>query len=111
MGISTNYYTVYGIKGEFNDEFFEAYDNVYNDDDTPTVLIDSMSGEYAVLGTILFDSGDQRYGEVEDVFVEIDMDNLPAIELSYKNLFITKFPQFASLMDTPFKLMTFVHYS
>jgi hypothetical protein len=111
MGISTNYYTVYGIKGEFNDEFCEAYDNVYYEDGTPAVLIDSMSGEYIVFGTILFDSGDQRYNELGDTFVEIDIDTLPDIEIDYKKSFIAKFPQFASLMDASFKLMTFVHYT
>ena len=111
MGISTNYYTVHGIKLEWNDEFNEAYDEVYDDADTPFVLIDGMSGEYIILGKILYDSGDLRYGETEDSFVEINLDILPDIEMDYKQEFIAKFPQFKNLVTEDFKLMTFVHYS
>ncbi len=111
MGISTHYYTVYGIKHEYNDDFSEATDEVYDDHDMPTVISDSMGGGYMIFGKILYDSGDQRWGDIEDVFVEIDMESLPSIEEEYKKKFIAKFPQFESLMDEPFKLMTFVHYS
>jgi hypothetical protein len=111
MGISTNYYTVYGVKLPFNDEFNEAWNEVYNDSDTPCVISDGYSGEYIVLGKILYDSGDLRWGETEDSFVEIDIDSLPDIEIDYKREFVAKFPEFASLLEQPFKLMTFVHYS
>lgn len=111
MGISTNYYTVHGLRLEWNDEFNEAYDEVYDVADTPFVLIDGMSGEYIILGKILYDSGDLRWGETEDSFVDIDLDTLPALESKYKQEFIAKFPEFASLVEQPFKLMTFVHYS
>ena len=111
MGISTNFYTVYGIKDEPFGDFDDAYDAVYDDKDTPNVIIDGMGGDYQILGTILFDSGDQRWGECEDTFVEIDLDKLPEIESEYKKQFVAKFPQFASMMDAPFKLFSFVHYS
>ena len=48
---------------------------------------------------------------MEDAFVEIDLYKLPAIETAYKKAFVAKFPEFASLVEAPFKLMTFVHYS
>ena len=115
MGIDTHYYTVYGIKHEWDDvpsEWREeAYEDAYGDDDTPNVIIDSMSGEYIIFGEILYDSGNLRWGEMEDVFVEIDLYKLPAIETAYKKAFVAKFPQFASLVEAPFKLMTFAHYS
>lgn len=111
MGISTNYYTVHGVKLEWNDEFHEAYDEVYNDEDTPIVNFESICGEYIILGKILYDSGDLRWGDLKDAFVEIDLDSLSDIEADYKKEFIAKFPKFASLVEKPFKLMTFVHYS
>ena len=111
MGISTHYYTVHGVNLPWNDEFTEAYDEVYDDDDTPFVLLESMCGEYIILGTTLYDSGDLRWGDMKDTFVEIDLDTLPALESKYKQEFTAKFPEFASLVEQPFKLMTFVHYS
>lgn len=118
MGVSTTYYTVYGIKHDYDGikEFLEGpYEDAYYDDDTPTItptiIVDSMSGEYAIFGKVLYDSGDLYEGECKDSFVEIDLKTLPEIEASYKKEFITKFPEYSHLLDRPFKLMTFVHYS
>jgi hypothetical protein len=111
MGISTHYYTMYGVKLDWNDDFHEAYDEVYDDDDTPTILMDSISGGYIMLGYTLYDSGDLRWDELEDAFVEIDLGSLSDLEIKYKREFLAKFPQFASLVEHQFKLMTFVHYS
>lgn len=112
MGINTHYYTVHGIHlNEFPEDFWEAYDEVYDDEDTPFVIVDGYSGNYMILGTPLFDSGDLRFNEIEDVFVEIDLDALPQYEKAYREKFTTKFPQFSHLLDEPFKLMTLVHYS
>jgi hypothetical protein len=110
MGISTNYYTVHGIKLPWNNEFAEAHNEVY-DDDTPFVLFESYECEYIILGTPLFDSGDLRWMEIEDNFTEIDLSVLSSLESKYKQEFITKFPEFVLLVEQPFKLMTFVHYS
>lgn len=112
MGVSTNFYTMCGIKTEWLDDFAEAYDDVYDDKDTPFVLMDGMGGEYFVFGNILYDSGDARWGfEDGDDFTEIDLSTLADREEKYKQEFIAKFPTFAHLMDRPFKLMTFAHYS
>ena len=116
MGISTHYYTVYGFKTKWDDavsEFNESvYDDAYDDDDTPNVILECISGEYAIFGEILFDSGDLRWGEIEDAYVEIDLDILDEIEAKYRKDFAAKFPQHTHLInDKPFKLMTFVHYS
>ena len=112
MGVSTNFYTIFGIKHDWQDDFNEAYDEVYDDDDTPFVLSDGMSGEYMVFGKILFDSGDVRWGfEGGDGFKEIDVSKLPEIEREYRAAFINKFPNFKHLVDQPFKLMILAHYS
>jgi hypothetical protein len=112
MGINTHYYTIYGVKTEYNGEFGEAYDDVYHDADKPFVLIDGYSGEYMILGAVLFDSGDLRWGEIEDVYVEIDLDKLHELEHKYRKQFAAKFPEFdEAMLKEPFKLMTLVHYS
>jgi hypothetical protein len=112
MGVSTNFYTIHGIKTEWNDALSEAYDEVYDDEDTPFVLMDGMGGEYFIFGSILFDSGDMRWGfEDGDQFKEIDLSTLPDLEEKYKARFIAKFPEFKELMDAPFVIMTLAHFS
>lgn len=103
---------MYGIKTEWDDAFSEAYDEVYDDDDTPVVLFEALGGDYMIFGYTLFDSGDMRWGfEKGDVFKEINLSGLSDLERKYKLNFIEKFPQFAYLMAEPFCLMTFVHFS
>ena len=111
MGVSTNFYTMFGVRTEWESTFADVYDEIYNDNDVPFVLMDSMGGEYFIFGEILFNSGDMRWGfEKGDVFKEIDTNALHELEIAYRKKFITKFPQFALLIDQPFKLMTFAHY-
>jgi hypothetical protein len=113
MGVSTNFYTIYGIKiDEYPNDFSEAYDDVYDDDDTPFVLMDGMCGEYMIFGEILFDSGDLRWGfENGDAFKSINLEDLADTEKDYKEQFIKKFPQFSHYMDGKFQLMTLAHFS
>jgi hypothetical protein len=111
MGIDTHYYTMHGVRMKWDDDFAQAYDEVYDDDDTPFVLLESMCGEYMFFGNVLYDSGNLRWGDMEDTFVEIDVHKLGEQELQYRKEFIAKFPQFEKFMYEPFKLMTFVHYS
>ena len=111
MGISTHYYTIHGIKTEWNSAFSDLLDEVYDEVVTPFVLMDLMGGEYMIFGVALFDSGDLRWGEEKDTFIEIDPKSFTKLEKKYKKEFIAKFPQFAHLMDSKFKLMTIAHYS
>lgn len=112
MGISTNFYTICGIKTEWIDDFSDAYDEVYGDQDNPYVLFDDMGGKYIIFGEVLFNSGDARFGfKGGDHFKEIDLSKLSEIETNYKKQFVEKFPQFEHLIDQPFKVMTLTHYS
>lgn len=112
MGVSTNFYTICGIKTEWNEEFSEVYEEVYDDPDTPYVLFECYDCKYMIFGEILFNSGDARWGfEDGDSFKEIDLSKLSDIEASYKKQFVEKFSQFKHLMDQPFKVMTLAHYS
>lgn len=112
MGVSTNFYTIYGLKIDWNEEFSEAYEEVYNDSDTPFVLMDGMGGEYMIFGEVLFNSGDDRWGfEHGDTFKEIHTHKLLEIQKEYTDKFYAKFPDFLHLIAPPFKLMTLAHYS
>jgi hypothetical protein len=112
MGIDTHFYTMHGVKTKWNDEFHDAYDEVYDDNDTPFVLMESMCGEYMIFGTVLYDSGNLRWGEINNDCVEIDIGKLHNLEFEYRKEFEAKFPQFVeTLLKEPFKLMTFAHYS
>ena len=100
MGVSTNFYTYYGIKIPYSSDFSESYEEMYDHPDCPDILFDGMDGEYIVFGIRLFDSGDARYGfEAGDQFKEIDLSNLTNLEEKYKAGFKEFFPNFAKLMD------------
>lgn len=107
MGISVNYYTIYGVKLAWNKEFNETLEELgYGHNETPFVLKDVMSGKYIILGKVL-----HEWDEYGDCFSEIDIDSLSDYEEQYRQEFVAKFPEFATLLDHPFKLMTLVHYS
>ena len=115
MGISTNYYTVYGVKIPWNDDFSDYYDgHLYDhkDDLQFDVILDAMEAEFTIIGKILFDSGDLRWNEFKDQYVEIDIENLPKI----KEEIVARFkdivdPKYHSLVENEFKLITFTFYS
>ena len=112
MGTSTHVYAVYGVKIPWDPDFCDAHEEVYDDADLPDLVFDGMSGEYVVVGKILFDSGDFRWGfEKGDVAKVIDPTKLPEIEQEYKEQFKRKFPSFSSIVDQPFSLHVFLHWS
>jgi hypothetical protein len=110
MGVSTNFYTIFGVKLDWNDAFHEAYEAKY-DELAVSVIVDGMSGEYIILGNILHDSGDMRYGfEDCDTAKEYDIKELKKLEKAYRTAFAKQFPNFLHLIDTPFKVITLAHY-
>ena len=113
MGISTNFYTVFGLKLPFKKDFFEKADKNHGDDNAPFVLQDGMCGSYTICGIVLFDSGDLRWGfENGDEFKEIpSVQELSLLEQNYKTNFYKYYPEIYPEIDKPFKLMTFAHYS
>lgn len=115
MGINTHYYTVYGVKiDSYDDELSEVYSDVYDevkDNKDMAIILDSMSGSYMIFGKILFDSGDLRWGDYEDVHTDIDLNKLSEYKVMCVEQFMNYFPTFGHYMDLEWKLMTFVHYS
>lgn len=115
MGINTHYYTVYGVKidgypEDFSEAYDEKYDEVQNHPDFD-VIADGMGGSYIIIGKVLFDSGDLRYNDIEDAYVEIDTTWLKSYKVKSKKAFLEMFPEYEDYMNLEWKLMTFVHYS
>lgn len=111
MGINIKVYSVFGIKIDWNDDLVEKYEKVYDDADT-TMILDVMGGHYIVLGTILYQSSDFRYNDLEgDIMTSTSIENMQATEKKYRDDFEKKLPQFYHLLNEPFQVITFTHYS
>jgi hypothetical protein len=115
MGINTYFYTIYGVKTEWHDEFhndyFEYYD--HGNVELPWVLVDGMGGKYLIFGTPLFTSGNLRWGfEEGDFYKEFDLQSLNELEVKYREEFGKKFPNYTHLLGSDtFKLISIIHYS
>lgn len=118
MGINTHYYTVYGVHVDsYDDELSDAlygegdlYDTIEACPDLD-IIMDGMGGNYMVMGKVLFDSGDLRYNDIEDVFVEIELFELNEHRDRCIEQFMNHLPGFGHYMDREWKLMTFMHLS
>lgn len=118
MGINTHYYTVYGKRiDSYDDELSDAlygegdlYETV-EENEHLNIIMDGMGGDYMVIGKILFDSGDLRWSEIKDTFVEIDLDALPELKESATQEMKNILPNFVHYLDGDWKIMTFMHLS
>jgi|GEM_PF-5548632 len=108
MGISTNVYTIYGVRHKWDEAFSEAFDDVYEGLED-YVVIDGMGGDYMVVGAKLFDSGDSRWEPMEG-FAEIDISDLPHKKAEVEQAFTEKLPSQIRMLEGDWSLMTFVHY-
>lgn len=125
MGINVHVYSYWGVRTEWNKEFYDAYEEVeetnidtygYNKEPADAqahVLMDGMMGEYMVLGEQLYDSGDSRWGEmVNSNEVEIDQTILDGMREAYMEKFRRLYPEhFEWLNSKPWRLVNLVHYS
>lgn len=113
MGVDINIYTVWGVRvPEYNEDFVVAYERKYGYTVPPrtTAIFDGMGGEYMVLGYILFNGGNIRYGEFNETFMQQDISALPALEENYRKKFFEDFPDFAQLLNEPFQILSFVYF-
>jgi hypothetical protein len=125
MGINMHVYTVYGVKLPWNDAFYEAYEEIEEAlldefgwgkpqpaDRQIEVIMDAMMGEYMVLGTRLYDSGDFRYCDDMNNYQEISIDGLHVDWLDYKEKFARLYPNHVHLLEgiEP-KMINLIHYS
>jgi hypothetical protein len=112
MGVSTNFLVVWGRKIPWHQQLADLYEENYDDNQAPWVLVDGMSGEYVVMGVKLWDSGDARWGfEDMDPARVIDLAILPAWEKAYKEHFEKYYPTLSHLMYPDFQMHVFAHFS
>ena len=125
MGINTHVYTVYGVRLEWNDDFYEAYEEVeealldefgwgkpQEAGRQVEAIVDGMGGDYMILGHIIYDSGDFRYCEDMNNYQEIAHINLESLERLYKEEFKRLYPDhFHLIAHNDFKLINVIHYS
>lgn len=125
MGINTHVYSIFGVRTEWNEEFSEAYNDLYEQnierygyDKEPAsaqveVLMDGMGCEYMVFGVELYDSGDARWGEMLNANeVEINQEILDNMRTEYMEKFRRLYPDhYDWLAAKPWKLVNLVHFS
>lgn len=118
MGISTTYYTVYGVSipydNEMSDLLYEAdLYKEFEDEGPCSIITDGMSGKYMVIGKILFDGGDLRWGDYKDTWAEISVskDVLSMHKTLATEKFLKHFPDGKKYLKGPWKLITFMHAS
>jgi len=125
MGINIHVYSYWGVRTEWNNEFYDAYEAVeeantdtygYNKEPADAqahVLMDGMMGKYMVFGERLYDSGDARWGEmVNSNEVEINQTILDTMREEYMQKFKALYPdQYEWLAAKPWRLVNLVHYS
>jgi hypothetical protein len=125
MGINMHVYTVYGVKLDWNNAFYEAYEEIeealcdefgYGKPQPANrqieVIIDGMMVKYIILGHKIYDSGDFRYCDGMNDYQEIDTSNLLNLELEYKEQFARLYPDHVHLLEgKDFKLINLIHYS
>ena len=125
MGINTHVYSYWGVRTEWNDEFYSAYEDIeeandeeYGYNKAPAeaqieVLLDGMNCEYMIFGERLYDSGDARWGEMNNSNeVDIYPEKLDILHYEYMEQFKRLYPDhYEWLNSKPWHLVNFVHYS
>lgn len=106
MGVDNTYYTMHGVV--IHDEDF--IDKFMNDHDSIEVehVYDGMCGKYIVFGEIL--AVHDIYSDDTDMR-EIDIQSLFERREKYIKAFVEEYPDLAWVMEKPFKIISFVHYS
>jgi len=115
MGVDTYFMTMYGVKTDWYEDFSDAYEEAYSADgyhgaNLPHVVQDGMMGEYMVFGVSLLETESMRW-EAPSGFVEVDIGELDKDREAYIKHFTETFPDFAHVVDKPWKVISFVHYS
>ena len=126
MGINTHVYMVYGIRIDWDNDFYEAYEEIeealldefgYNKphpaDRQVQAIMDAMCGGYMILGHVLYDSGDFRYCEDMNSYQEIGIEGSHLLVwLDYKAQFSRLYPAHVHLIENKDpKLINLIHYS
>lgn len=117
MGTSTNVYSYWGVRTEWNEAVSERSEEIYDmkiePEDDVEILSDGMCCEYMIFGIRLYSSGDARWGEmVNHNEVEINQEILDRMREDYMKNFKRLYPdQYNWLAEKPWRLVNLVHYS
>ncbi len=115
MGIDTYYYTCYGVKIEgLPDDLNEAYDKVYDaasKDTRINIIMDGMGCDYTYICKSFFKSGNFRWNDVYDTYVEIDITKLDDYKKEVSEAFLEHFPELGRYIEGEWKLFTFLHFT
>lgn len=111
MGTNIEVLTVYGIRIDWNADFYSEFSKV-DDADQIESVIDNMCGEYMIFGKILYSSGDFRYMENMNDFQELDILDMEKYKPEYIKKFKDLYPEHIHLIqDREWKLMNLIYYS
>ena len=126
MGINIHVYTYYGVKTNWNDDFYTDYEEIEEqnidiygwnrdipEDKQVDVLVDCMSGEYLLFGIRLYDSGDFRYCNKMNNYQELQLDisTLEQGKQKYIEIFSKLYPDRVHLLEGKWKLINIIHYT
>lgn len=122
MGVNTETFTVYGYRAPYKSEFGEVYYTLIEDnedffkkvsaDNDVRIIADGMGSTYIMIVKVLFESGNSRWGEVEDTHEEIDMSQFSKYAAEIDDFIDKVFPSYADIIKKDgLKLITFTHYS
>lgn len=108
MGVDVTFFVMYGVKLPYDKDLVNDIQSEDHTDNDIELVVDYMCGSYIVLGNIL--SSMDEYGGGSE-FSEIDLDNLESGAEVYRKKFKSAFPKWGHLVDVPFKVVSFAHYS
>lgn len=114
MGIDINFYMVFGtrVSCKENEGLIEKFEALTENGGKPIdYLLDFRKGEWLILGTILADSGNLRYGDFKDDFVSKKISELVHLENAYKMNFLKHFPEHYDAVRPHFEIMFVAQYT
>lgn len=108
MSVTRTIYVMCGKKIDFDEELYDlCHSN--NDALDGMVISDGKSGEYMVLGEVLVSFDGYEFGEA--VEIDVSPERFVRIEAEFKDKFSRLAPGFDHLIDGPFGVIAFEHYS
>lgn len=113
MGVDQNFMTVYGLK--VSTDFYDVYSAAEEDHgefSLPEMTFDVMSGEYLILGPVIFRYCADGNDEDSNTFEGKTVPELFKLEADWRAKFHEYFPEHEHLVrGKPFELISFVHYT
>lgn len=108
MGVDTNFVTFYGVKAEWDDDFNDDYNEMYDSDELDLeVIFDGMCCKYMLLGQLLCYMSPYSNQDT----VEVNFDKLAEQKQRFIERFTELFPKHVHLIDKEWKVISLIHYT